>query len=388
KGHYAYVTGWEGIQILDIADPADPQIVGFQPLPHFENEDVDLCGNTLLVSNDREREDYGAVLYVFDISDPETLSLQATLPVGLAGGTRGGGHIANFVKKDCSQVWLDGGNNVDVIDLTDPAAPKHLGKFESKASMSEAFKVSHDTELDSQGIAWNVGGGGAAGYKLTSNPLKPKLLASTGKAAVNPSKTNDFILHNSQRRGNTLLITEEDYVDTDEVPPGSCHGQGHFETWSLSNMDAGKVTFQDMWETELNGFIAGGSEDSKAPVTANCSSHWFDTKAGISAVGWYEQGVRFLDSRNPTKIRQVGYYIPPDGSVWAAYWSPTDKSGQIVYTADAQRGIDVLRIKGGGRKAGTPTVKAPILKRWFGTTPSVGYIPSERFGYACPIKNI
>ena len=55
KDHYAYVSGWAGITVLDIAKAASPQLVGALPLPHFENEDVDLCGNTLLVVNDRAR---------------------------------------------------------------------------------------------------------------------------------------------------------------------------------------------------------------------------------------------------------------------------------------------------------------------------------------------
>ena len=71
-----------------------------------------------------------------------------------------------------------------------------------------------------------------------------------------------------------------------------------------------------------------GSVDSKAPVTVNCSSHWFDAKGGIAAIGWYEQGVRFLDYRTPTDVKQVGYYIPANGSTWAAYWSPTDPNGR------------------------------------------------------------
>src|SRR4051794_32747730 len=50
KDHYAYVTGWSGVTVLDIANPAAPRLVGTLPLPHFENEDVDLCGNTLLVA--------------------------------------------------------------------------------------------------------------------------------------------------------------------------------------------------------------------------------------------------------------------------------------------------------------------------------------------------
>jgi hypothetical protein len=97
----------------------------------------------------------------------------------------------------------------------------------------------------------------------------------------------------------------------------------------------------------------------EAPVTANCSSHWFDARRGVAAVAWYEQGVRFLDYSRPRRIRQVGYYIPFDGSTWAAYWSPTDKKHEIVYTADAQRGVDVIRIRRGGRAA--TTVNASIL---------------------------
>jgi hypothetical protein len=385
KGHYAYVTGWTGVTVLDIATPASPQIVGELPLPHFENEDVDLCGDRLIVVNEREAKDLGSVMYVASIADPTSPTVIAVLPLGLTGEGRGSGHIANFVKADCTQAWLDGGDHVEVVDLSDPAAPQSLGKFESAASMSDNFKVSHDTERDSTGTLWNVGGGGAAGYQLTKDPLAPKLLATTGAAGANPSPYNDFILHNSQRRGQELLITEEDYVDTDEVPPGGCRGQGKFETWSLAGLKRGSITPQDTWETELNGMFTGGAVDSKAPVTANCSSHWFDAKQGIAAVGWYEQGVRFLSYQTPTDIKQVGYYIPANGATWAAYWSPTDRDGEIVYTADAFRGVDVLRIDGGGRKA--KKVKAPVPQSWFGspTSDSAYAAPHPTFGFVCPV---
>jgi hypothetical protein len=385
KGHYAYVSGWGGITVLDIAKPASPQLAGVLPLPHFENEDVDLCGNTLLVANDREAKDLGSILYVINIAKPTSPVISAILPLGLTGTGRGAGHIANFVKSDCTQAWIDGGDHVEVVDLTNPSAPVSLGKFESAASLSDAFKVSHDTELDSTGTVWNVGGGGAAGYKLTTNPLAPQLLATTGTAGRNPSPYNDFILHNSQRRGKTLLVTEEDYIDTDETPPGGCRGQGKFETWDLSNMSTGAITPQGTWETELNGMFTGGAVDSKAPVTVNCSSHWFDAKSGVAAVGWYEQGVRFLDYRTPTDIKQVGYYIPANGSTWAAYWSPTDRNGEIVYTADAYRGIDVIRIANGGTTG--KKVKAPVRNEWFGspTRDAASFQPHPTFGFVCPI---
>ena len=131
--------------------------------------------------------------------------------------------------------------------------------------------------------------------------------------------------------------------------------------------------------------FTGGAVDSKAPVTVNCSSHWFDAKDGVAAVGWYEQGVRFLDYRSPTEIVQVGYYIPANGSTWAAYWSPTDPNGEIVYTADAYRGVDVLRIDGGGlagKKVKRPSRPSGSAARRPTPRP---FQPHPDFGFVCPL---
>src|ERR687885_343481 len=87
--------------VLDIAKADSPQIVGALPLPHFENEDVDLCGNILTVVNDREAKDLGSILYVVSIANPTAPTVIAILPLGLTGSGRGSGHIANFVTPDC-----------------------------------------------------------------------------------------------------------------------------------------------------------------------------------------------------------------------------------------------------------------------------------------------
>ena len=397
-GGHAYATGWaSGLTVFDLSDPALPVPVGQLPLPHFENEDVEVCGTTLLVANDRESRDYGGILHVIDVAEPSLPTLLASLPVGLTGEGRGAGHIANFVNRGCTQVWLDGGDDVEVIDLSDRSNPRSMGTFRSWAATGpdpdnpSGFLVTHDSELDEKGIVWQVGGGGIAGYRLTRDPLKPLLVAASGAEGVNidsnekTSPYNDFIMHNSKRMGRTLLVTEEDYIDTDQEQPGSCNGQGKFETWSIRG-GRGNMKPLDTWMTELNGFVAGGdAEDSKAPIVANCSSHWFEERDGIVAVGWYEQGVRFLDARKPKDIRQVGYYLPADGATWAAYWAPGAED--IVYTADVARGIDVLRVKD---LAAASTVVAPILDSWFGEPGTeagpVGFQPSPSFGWACAIK--
>jgi hypothetical protein len=85
----------------------------------------------------------------------------------------------------------------------------------------------------------------------------------------------------------------------------------------------------------------------------------------------------------PTDIQQVGYYIPANGSTWAAYWSPTDASGEVVYTADAYRGVDVLRIDNGGLTG--KNVKAPVRDEWFGspTLDSASRIPPSASPARC-----
>jgi hypothetical protein len=396
KGSYMYATSWAtGLSVFDISDPAAPELVGGLPIAHFENEDVDLCGDTLLITNDREARDLGGVLYVIDIAEPSAPALLSTLPMGLTGEGRGPGHIANFVTADCTMAWVDGGDDVEVIDLRDREAPKSLGTFHSVAAsgpdpkVEPAFVVTHDTERDDEGTLWQVGGGGVAGYRLTPDPLQPKLVSSSGMEGVNidfngkNSPYNDFILHNSKRAGDTLLITEEDYIDSngDDERSGSCNGQGKFETWSID--DPNEMKPLDTWQTELNGYLAGGdAKDSKAPVTVNCSSHWFDYRDGVAAVGWYEQGVRFLDVRDPSNIRQVGYYLPADGATWAAYWVPG--TPDLVYTADPARGIDILRVSRVFDK-NAPTVEAPMLDSWFGV-PGVSvsqYRPSPLYGWSC-----
>jgi hypothetical protein len=393
-GTHLVATGTDGFSTFDISDPALPKPLAVLPIAHFENEDVSADNNVAIVSNDREKGSNGGLMYVIDIRDMQVPKLASTLSLAIAAPDdteRGPGHIANCVapgKNACSTVWLTGGHRIWVVDLKDMAAPKLVGAFDTPASMgSSGFGTpgkirsgaTHDVERDSTGTLWVTGSGGAFGYRLTSNPLKPKLLAGSGKEGVKPT-VNDFILHNSKRAStgkNTLLVTEEDYVDdrhTDDYPPGSCNGQGKFQTWDISGYETGRtMKLQNQWKTEVTGapFVSG----NKAPVTANCSSHWFEESKGIAAVGWYEQGTRLLDVRDPKKIKQVGYWLPPNAVTWGAYWMTDD----LVYTADVGRGIDVLRV----HRSVKPVV-APIRASWRGAEPRLAQRKATaRGGGAC-----
>ena len=356
RGSEMYVSSSRGLSVYDVSKPETPVKIGSLALPHFENEDVDLAGDVLLISNDPS-EGKG-ILYVISIKDPRNPAILSTFDTGTIFGsegevffgtpTRGTGHTASCIQ-GCKYVYLAGtASGIDIVDLTDPRAPKFAGNF--RADEATGGLASHDVQVDSEGLAWVVGGGGTASYDVT-DPRKPKLVHRTNeqgksKYGVEPTdgkSLNDFIHHNSMRLNNSSLVT---------TPPGSdpaaessvvviteedynrptCDGAGQVETWQIG---------EDGVLRPLDDYVVP-VDPSKASL---CSAHYFDERSGLLAQGWYEAGTRFLDVSNPSEIRPVGYWVPQKNMTWAVYYPPTDPTGEIVYSLDFARGIDVLRIE-------------------------------------------
>ena len=380
RGDHMYVTTSTGLTVYDVSDPATPAEVGRLPLPHFENEDVDLGGDILLISNDAAEST--GILYVIDISDPTSPTIRSAFPMGGNPVEGGPGHTASCIL-DCRFAWVTDGGAIKVIDLRDPDAPVDMGTFETPAGGGIA---THDVQVDGDGYPWVVGFGGAAAYELpkgyagdglgrlvltTDSDGESTYLTELGLG--DGSKPNDYILHNSLRRAGSsvLYVTEEDYTR-----PG-CRGAGSFETWTVDTKGRKKLDEEqshvlDMWQTELLA-------DAAQPA-AMCSAHYFDEHGGIVAQAWYQQGTRFLDVSDPTDIRQIGYFVPPGALTWAAYFAPGDETGRTVYVLDAVHGITVLHL--GGPGAGeAATVRAPVLPEW--TAPLDGATASSTFGTAC-----
>jgi hypothetical protein len=61
------------------------------------------------------------------------------------------------------------------------------------------------------------------------------------------------------------------------------------------------------------------------------------------------------------------------------------RTGEIVYTADAYRGVDVLKIESGGLTG--KKVKAPVRNEWFAspTADSASFQSHPVYGFVCPV---
>lgn len=336
RDRHMFVSTLRGLSVYDVADPRAPRKAGSLDLPHFENEDVDLHGDVLLISND-PAEGSGR-LWTIDISDPARPAILGSVDTGNA--VSGLGHTASCIDR-CRFAYLAGGpNGIDVYDLTDPKAPRKAAN--AKVPEVSGGIATHDVQVDRSGLAWIAGFGGTAAYD-TTDPLKPKLVARTDDSAKSTyisefglgdgKGLNDFVHHNSLRLpdaegrdSDVVLITEEDYTR-----PG-CQGAGSFQSWRIG---ADKVLRNvDQWSVEAD----------RTKGRAFCSAHYFDARDGLVAGGWYEQGLRLLDVTDPADIRQVGYWIPDGTETWGALYPPTDPSGRVVYVLDTTRGIDVLEV--------------------------------------------
>ena len=343
-GNLLYVSGLTGVSIYDTTEPRAPARIGRLELPNAQNEDVDVGNGIMLISDDP----FGGrgILHVVDVREPRhprVLSRYSTWTPGLdlfTGGSspgRGGiGHTATCIQ-DCRWAWLAGSpDGIEVVDLRDPSHPRFAGTVRVDA-VSGLFGT-HDVQVDGSGLAWVAGSGGTAAYDVR-DPAHPRLRFRTNRRGAVPP-WNNVIHHNSLRvSDSTLLVTEEDLRR-------GCRGAGSFQTWEIRA--GARARPLDRFEVERDG---------RAGIV--CSSHYFDHRDGLVAAGFFQQGVRLLNVRDPRRITQVGYYISDTAMVWGALYAPTDPAGEVVYVLDHAKGIDVIELE----RAALGPVRRPARPR-------------------------
>ena len=373
-----------GLLAFDASNPEAPRVTGSLPIPHHENEDLTISATRKLAvisqqpyrSNpeDTTSEYLPGRQFLVDVSTPSALTLLSVFDTPATVGHResdnrslgGPGHTTTLVGND-QYLWVSGARNgaIYVIDIRDAKNPKGLGYFASPAGAAYgAFTpgVVHDVDVDRFGDITLTGSGGTAVYRLSSNPLKPTLIA-----AVSPkdnARAQQFIHHGSQRLdADHLLVTEEDYQANCD---GASHQDGSLQVWRIDRKAKRLV--------EVSSWDAPRGADNSGQLSSLCSSHWFTINSHkVVADAWYGAGVRFLDVSNPAKPRPIGTWAGDSTIASQARFVPGRPD--LVYVADYERGLDVLKIDNAGVGARTVT---PADEKTVPSTP-VATLPGLRF---------
>lgn len=388
---YLYASTFTGITVYDVSNPEQPLPVGRLPMSVIQNEDVSLGERKdgtkfVLVAFDSysglplgttptftpEKPATKNEIAVVDVTDPRRPTVVARMKTSTLS------HTVTCINPECTYAYTSGGSydtegekKFSIIDLRNHTAPTEVKTYRSSIGY-----IGHDWEVDSAGIAWHVGADGAVAYDI-SDPLNPVVLNSTGARSLQRMPWNKFIYHNSARPfgerfvagapsprsqretgvkphprdGNVLLVTEERIVP-------DCKGGGDFMTLSIPSLRStgkgrikpgtGTIEPLDRWQPTLF------DTEEPAPAGAACTAHYFTFhQRGFVAISFANQGLRILDVRDPSHIKQVGYFYTGHQVVEGGAWVPerdengvvTGRMTNIVYSEDLVRGLDVLRVK-------------------------------------------
>ncbi|GGP47224.1 hypothetical protein GCM10010185_18730 [Saccharothrix coeruleofusca] len=434
-----FLSGEFGLKTFDVTDLDAPvpldhltkrelALPGDDPEQSFwENEDVDVDPKRKLVFLARERSAFGREqgegqptgVYFVSAADPAHLELLSFAPMGT-------GHITTCVN-DCSYLWTTGydgtpstdpdpyriSGKVFVTDIRDPRHPRTLDQHVDLHRNQGETHMTHDVQVDAEGVAWVAGTGGTRGYHTRGwhrDPLTGRVRQATavdpvpyaGGAAPPPDMPTSFS-HNSFRpvgatladgprptrehpAGSLLLHTEEAFGSP------TCEDQGRFVISSLEGSRDGeswRATPERPFHLRTVGVWSPDDQEGTLPgPDAFCSAHYFDVHRRIVAYSWYQQGTRFLDITDPTAPRQVGYWRPEGAVSFAPYWH----RGR-VFLADLARGVEILKLTKGAYDAQASGTSVTLRTR----PVSVSFRPLENprerlplapdpvYGSACPM---
>jgi len=373
--------------------------------PRHDDVDQTSCPGIGTLSAKNRNPKCRSGFYVISYADPAHLKQVGSfveLPAG---------HTTSCIE-GCKYVWTGGparrddlaglgpytpggrgdGRPIWVTDLRDPAHPKVFPDPIDLGRNDGLTDYSHDVDVDAQGFAWVSGRGGLMAYATRgkwrdpktdswrrATPWDPVLVAGGGIPGGDDGVAQpqtDFI-HNAARpvggrvkaagvpKDHVALMTEEDFTEP-------CDQGGRIVavdfTSSLGGEGATGSTPENPFRmTALDSFHpARNAGDTSAPIT-ECSAHYFELSGSTLAAAWYGEGLRIIDASDARDLRQVGYYYVtgtdpatnPSSLLWDTAWR-----GDLVYLFDMDRGIEILRLKGGGphRAARMATVREPARR--------------------------
>ena len=301
-GTLAYLIRQDGLHIIDTTDPTQPVERG-----HYKRNGGGYSNDVKLVQAGAKR--YALIadspVDIVDVTDPAAPALVATISESahtVAVETRGGKVYAYLGNYD---------GTCPIYDVTNPVAATRLGSYHTTGQLVHDLSVDHGIAYLN---AWD------AGFLVVdyTNPASPTLVGSWGPTPQLTSHSNwttmaggrHIALHGEEAYGAHLHIVDVDPASPTYMQP--------FAEWKTRDF------------VSIHNLMA------------------FGTKAYLTH---YQDGVRVLDLADPAHPTQTGYYNTWDPQ--AAYTSSdffegavgldVDLARKLIYVADSPRGLLILR---------------------------------------------
>jgi hypothetical protein len=373
SGKYALMGNYDGLIVIDIADPASPKYVSETRCPGSQN-DVSVYRHLAILSTDSQRSDntcnsapYNATahgpepwegLKVFDWSNPANPTHETSIP------TDCGSHTHTTIP--------DPANNRLVVYVSSyrPNETLNCKSPHDKISIVTIPLNNPDGYSVKEHVLFPAGGQASTSgcHDITAYPAKKLALgACMGEGIVmdisdpvNPKVLSTMVDPNfSFWHSATFSDDADTAVFTDELGGGT-----RPECEASDPGNRGADAFYDISDPKkpvlLDYFKIQDLNTGRVQTSAeNCVSHngsLIPTKDGrdMMVQAWYQGGTSVIDFTDPKNVVEVGYFDRPadpnpgGGGHWSSYYY----NGKI-YASEIGRGFDVLNLAGPFDAGGT-----------------------------------
>ncbi|MFC6081682.1 LVIVD repeat-containing protein [Sphaerisporangium aureirubrum] len=364
RGDHAYVGNYEGFTIHDISDPAHPKVVTRVVCPGGQN-DISVSGNLVFLSVDEPRSDEtcesdrgDAVsgwegIRIFDVSDPAKPRYLKSVE------TQCGSHTHTLVPgKDAATVYLyvssfgpapdtakckPPHDSIAIVEVpvNDPAKARIIAQpvlFEDGADETGPGATSgcHDITVYPEK---DLAAGACLGNGILmdiSDRTKPKVLQQVTDAE------NFSIWHSA-----TFTNDASKVIFSDEL------GGGIAPTCDLkAGADRGADAIYEIVDGRALRRTGAYYKIPRTQTGAeNCVAHNGSLLPvpgkTIMVQAWYQGGVSVIDYTDPAKPKEIAYVDrgplsgtePRLGGSWSAYYY-----NGYVYSSDITKGLDVISV--------------------------------------------
>ncbi|MFC3478131.1 LVIVD repeat-containing protein [Halobacterium litoreum] len=361
-GTTAYAATTDGFAVVDVSDPANPEVLSKASSLLADREsgpmsgiyDVKVDGDTLAVVGPANptREDTLQGMALYDVSDPELPERVAFHETDYAIHNSylhdGVAYLTALSYDNVADPEQQARNPVVMVDISDPANPEELSRW-SIADHDEGWldifyypRSNHDVYVqgDTLYIAhWDAG----TWLVDVSDPQNPTYINDFGHYALEDLRErsrSELIAEGTEKPGNSHYVAVND--DATLLASGA-------ESWDVEETEEiGAPGGIDLWDIsdpqnpEKLSFIEGPPTPDPTRGGVWTTSHNFDFHGDRLYTSWYRGGVKIHDVSDPANPEQIAWWRQPEQAMfWGAQYVSEEAfvAGNMQGSGDYATGV-------------------------------------------------
>ena len=360
-----------GLQIVDISDPANAQIASIYDCGVTQGDvqvftQADEPGRTFVTYTSDTYGDGTSTCYreaaalgfdvlkdngtgkngtfIADVTDPLNPKTVSFVEIAQGSHNQTVHPSGDYLYNSNSDLITSIEPAIEVFDISNPAAPVRVGELDLPPRPGLGTE-SHD-------ITFNESGDRAYSAALsqgviidTTDPAKPSIVTSFLDQSINVWHQSDPFTVGDRE----FLIVEDEFAGAAGGPVCPSGGVHIYDITGDNEKAPVKVGY---WNID----DVGPTHDP----TATCTAHVFDIHEDAQAmtIAFYNGGVRVVDLSGLATgggLKETGFYVTDNADSWSAKTPRIEADGSFyLYGNDIARGLDVYRYDAGAPRSETP----------------------------------